>query len=172
MNWFITILLVLSLIYLLANVLKTSGRRLPPGSLGIPIIGQSITFLRAMRANRADEWIWERVNKYGPVWKMNIFGKPTVFIHGTAANKFVYTTSSKVLSNKQIESFRKILGKRNLLELSGRDHKRVRESMMTFLRADSLKRCVGKMDEEVRRHIELHWEGHHKVTVSNSNLPP
>ncbi|KAI4388357.1 hypothetical protein MLD38_000691 [Melastoma candidum] len=142
----------------------SSARLLPPGSLGLPVIGQSIALLRAMKANKAEEWIRERARRYGPVSKMSLFGKPTVFIHGPAANKFVFTGDG-VLSNKQVQSIRRILGEYNLLELSGVDHKRVRESLMTFLRPESLKHCIGKIEEEVRRHIELEWDGQEKVTV-------
>ncbi|KAI4388356.1 hypothetical protein MLD38_000690 [Melastoma candidum] len=142
----------------------TSSARIPPGSLGLPVIGQSIALLRALKANKVEEWVRERARRYGPVSKMSLFGKPMVFIHGPAANKFVFT-GERVLSNKQVQSMRRILGEHNILELRGADHKRVRESLMTFLRPESLKHCIGKMEEEVRRHIELEWDGHKKVTV-------
>lgn len=117
-----------------------------------------------MKANKAEEWIRERANRYGPISKMSLFGKPTVFIHGPAANKFIFAGDG-VLSNKQVQSIRRILGEYNLLELSGDHHKRVRDSIMTFLKPESLKQYVGKIDEEVRRHIELEWYGREKVKV-------
>lgn len=58
-----------------------------------------------------------------------------------------------------------ILGNRNLLELSGQDHKRVRDALGSFLKPESLKQYVGKMDEEVRMHIEKHWHGKQEVKV-------
>ena len=59
-----------------------------------------------------------------------------------------------------------ILGDRNILELSGRDHKRVRDAILLFLKPESLKQYVGKMDEEIRKHLEVHWQGKQQVTVS------
>lgn len=72
---------------------------------------------------------------------------------------------SQAIANQQPDSFRMIIGERNVLELSGEDHKRVRDALMSFLKPECLKQYVGKMDGEVRRHLELHWEGQQKVTV-------
>uniref|UniRef100_A0A2P2LAA1 Uncharacterized protein n=1 Tax=Rhizophora mucronata TaxID=61149 RepID=A0A2P2LAA1_RHIMU len=142
-----------------------SCKKLPPGSLGIPIIGQSIGLLRAMRTNTAEKWVEQRIHKYGPISKLTLFGKPTVFIRGQAANKFVFASDGNTLSNQQTASTRMILGDRNLLELSGSDHQRVRKALMTFLKPESLKQYVGKIDEEVRLHIDMHWKGKQEVRV-------
>lgn len=162
---FITIFLFLIPIFLLLTRIKRSSKRLPPGSLGLPIIGQSLGLLWAMRANTAEEWLQKRIRKYGPISKMNLFGKPTVFIHGQAANKFVFSSDSNTVANQQVKSISSILGDRNILELIGEDHKRVRGALVSFLKPESLKEYVGKMDEEVRRHLEMHWHGKQQVTV-------
>ncbi|XP_030453530.1 cytochrome P450 716B1-like [Syzygium oleosum] len=166
MNNLITLLLfLLPVLFLLSWRRRGSSRKLPPGSLGISLIGQSLGLLRAMRTNTGEEWLQERVRKYGPISKLSLFGKPTVFIHGQAANKLVFSGDGSKIANKQTSSIRAILGDRNLMELIGQDHKRVRDSLMSFLRPESLKQYVGKMDEEVRKHIELHWQGKEKVAA-------
>ncbi|KAH7546693.1 hypothetical protein FEM48_Zijuj01G0228700 [Ziziphus jujuba var. spinosa] len=165
MNILFTIFLLLIPVFFLLTRWRRSSKRLPPGPLGIPIIGQSIGFLRAMRANSAEEWLHQRVRKHGPISKLILFGKPTVFIHGQAANKFVFNGDSSMITNQQNESIRMILGNRNLTELSGNDHKRVRDALLLFLKPESLKQYVGKMDGEVRKHLEMHWHGKQQVTV-------
>ncbi|KAL3851222.1 hypothetical protein ACJIZ3_013104 [Penstemon smallii] len=90
-----------------------------------------------MRANTAEKWITEGAKRYGPASKLSLFGKPTVFIYGIAANKFVFTSDGTKLSNQQTESTKLILGDRCLLELSGEDHKRVRNALASFLKPDS-----------------------------------
>ncbi|KAJ4726093.1 Cytochrome P450 [Melia azedarach] len=144
---------------------RRSSKRLPPGSLGIPIIGQSLSLLRAMRANTAEQWLQQRIIKYGPISKLSLFGKPTVFIYGQAANKFVFTSDGSTIGNQQTKSVTMILGDRCLLELSGLDHKRVRDALVSFLKPESLRKYVGKIDGEIRKHLELHWHGKDGVTV-------
>ncbi|KAK9269224.1 hypothetical protein L1049_000994 [Liquidambar formosana] len=164
MNTFLTICLFLIPIFLLLAK-RRSSKRLPPGSLGIPIIGQSFDLLQAFQANTAEKWLEERIRKYGPISKLSLFGKPTVFIHGPAANKFVFTSDISTIADQQMKSVQMILGDRNLLELSGKDHKRVRGALLSFLKLESLKQYVGKIDEEMRKHLEMHWQGKEKVVV-------
>ncbi|XP_059290955.1 cytochrome P450 716B1-like [Lycium ferocissimum] len=165
MNIIVTISVFLLPIILLLVRRRRPSKSVPPGSLGFPIIGQSLGLLRAMRANTAEKWLEERVQKYGPISKLSLFGKPTVFIYGQAANKFVFTSDASVLTNQQTQSVKMILGDRCLLELNGEDHKRVRDALVSFLKPDVLKRYVGKMGDEVRIHLETYWKGKQIIKV-------
>ncbi|KAJ7963841.1 Cytochrome P450 [Quillaja saponaria] len=165
MNIFLISLLFIIPIFLLLGRTRKSSKRLPPGSLGIPVIGQSLGFLQAMRANTAEKWLQERIRKYGPVSKLTLFGKPTVFIYGQAANKFIFSCNHSVLANQQTQSIRRIMGERNLMELNVHDHKRVRDALVSFLKPESLKQYVGKMDEEIKNHLETYWQGKQQLTV-------
>ncbi|KAL6314159.1 hypothetical protein AAG906_011901 [Vitis piasezkii] len=80
------------------------------------------------------------------------------------ANKLIFASDGSAISNQQARSNQMILGDRNLLELSGEDHKRVRNALSSFLKPESLKQYVGKMDAEVRKHLEMHWQGKQNVT--------
>ncbi|KAH6764998.1 hypothetical protein C2S51_016247 [Perilla frutescens var. frutescens] len=142
-----------------------SYKRVPPGSLGLPIIGQNIELFKAFRADRGEEWLQERARKYGPISKLNIFGKKTVFLVGQAHNKFIYTCNEQMLSNKQPESFSRLLGSSNILEMSGEDHKRLRGALLTFLKPEALKQYVQKIDQEIRLHFNQHWHHNHQILV-------
>ncbi|KAK3424111.1 hypothetical protein EUGRSUZ_F00898 [Eucalyptus grandis] len=78
--------------------------------------------LQAMKTNTGEEWLQERVRKYGPISKLTLFGKPTVFVHRPATNKFIFYGDSNMLANKQPSSIYAILGDHSLFELSGQDH--------------------------------------------------
>ncbi|KAK3199670.1 hypothetical protein Dsin_023085 [Dipteronia sinensis] len=118
-----------------------------------------------MKANTAEKWIEQRIRKYGPISKLSLFGKPTVFVYGPAANKFVFNGDSSTIANQQPKSIRMILGDRCLVELSGQDHKRVRDALVSFLKPESLKKYLETIDGEIREHLKLHWHGKEHVTV-------
>ncbi|KAG9454079.1 hypothetical protein H6P81_006983 [Aristolochia fimbriata] len=165
---FVALLLCLFTIFSIVMIDKgrrKSSKKLPPGSLGLPLIGQSLQLLRAMRANTAEEWIQNRVKKYGPVSKLGLFGSPTVFLAGPAANKFVFMADSETLSNDQPRSIQRILGERNISSLRGDDHRRVRAALVSFLKPDVLKDYVGMMDGEVRKHIDTYWKDQRELKV-------
>jgi cytochrome P450 len=166
MNIFLAIFLFLVPIFLLLTRGRRSSKRVPPGSLGIPLLGQSLGFLQAMRANTAEKkWLEERIKKHGPISKLSLFGKPTVFVYGQAANKFVFSSDSSTIGYQQNQSLQKILGKRNTFELSVENHKRVRGALVSFLKPESLKQYVGKMDGEVKEHLDMYWHGKPQVEV-------
>ncbi|KAJ0651578.1 putative abieta-7,13-dien-18-ol hydroxylase [Helianthus annuus] len=95
--------------------------------------------------------------------KQVFFGYPTVVLHGPTANKFIYTCDGNLLSNTQPPSVSKILGSKNIMELSGNDHKRVRVALVSFLKPEVLKQYVAKVDEEIRHHLQTNWHGKHEA---------
>jgi cytochrome P450 len=155
----------LSVLFLLVTRARKPRHRgkLPPGSLGLPVIGQSLGLLRAMRANTSEQWIQDRVDRYGPVSKLSLFGTPTVLLTGPAANKFLFFNAA--LASQQPRTVQRIVGERNILELMGADHKRIRGALLEFLKPDMLRLYVGKIDGEVRRHLDENWAGSRTVTV-------
>ncbi|KAM4092463.1 hypothetical protein ACB094_06G041100 [Castanea mollissima] len=150
MNIFLAISLFLIPIFFLLTKGRRSSKRLPPGSLGIPLIGQSLGLLRAMRANTVEKWLEQRITKYDPISKLSLFGNPTGFLSGQAANKFVFTSDSSTVSSRQTQSSH---------------HKRVRGALVSFLKPESLKQYVEKIDEGVKKHLEMHWQGKQQVKI-------
>ncbi|KAI3823878.1 hypothetical protein L1987_05323 [Smallanthus sonchifolius] len=127
----------------------------------------------ALKADRVQKWIQGRITNHGPVWKASLFGCPTVVLHGPTANKFIYTCDGNLLTNTQPLSISRILGSKNILELSGIDHKRVRAALVSFLKLEVLKRHVAKVDEEVQHHLRTHWNGKHEIQIlRHVNFPP
>ncbi|KAI3495207.1 hypothetical protein L1887_37439 [Cichorium endivia] len=165
---FITPLLFLML-FLFSIFLLFRGKkypdRLPPGSLGLPVIGQSLDLLKALKADKVDKWFLEGITKHGPIWKASLFGYPTVVVHGPTANKFIYTYDGKILTSTQPPSISRIMGPKNLFELAGHDHKRVRAALASFLKLEVLKQYATKVDEEIQHHLQTHWHGKHEVQV-------
>ncbi|KAM0896476.1 hypothetical protein ACQ4PT_023176 [Festuca glaucescens] len=51
------------------------------------------------------------------------------------------------------------------MNLYGEDHRHIRGALTEFLKPDMLRLYVGKMDSEVRRHLEENWAGRTTVTV-------
>uniref|UniRef100_A0A0E0EC47 Cytochrome P450 n=1 Tax=Oryza meridionalis TaxID=40149 RepID=A0A0E0EC47_9ORYZ len=138
-------------------------KKLPPGSLGLPVIGQSLGLLRAMRSNSGERWVRRRIDRYGAVSKLSLFGKPTVLVAGAAANRFVFFSGA--LAMQQPRSVQRILGDKSILDLVGADHRRVRGALSEFLRPEMLRMYVGRIDGEARRHVAGCWSGRAAVTV-------
>ncbi|GLJ25597.1 hypothetical protein SUGI_0490380 [Cryptomeria japonica] len=151
---------------LIAKTLQPGKQKsLPPGNLGLPLLGQTIEFLRAHKSNTSKDWIEEKVKKYGPVFKTSLMGCPTVVLTGQAGNRFVFQSDDSTITNKQPISLSRIIGKKNILELTGEDHKRMRGAIMQFLKPEALQKLVGRMDSVIQQHFLDCWEGKEFITV-------
>lgn len=118
--FFVLFATTLSLAFLLSKCLtKSQTKNVPKGSFGYPVIGETLSFLKAQRQDKGSDWLEERISKYGHVFKTSLMGSPTVFVIGQAGNKFVLGSSDDVLSAKKPITLKKIFGKHSLPELTG-----------------------------------------------------
>ncbi|KAI6674670.1 hypothetical protein NL676_002576 [Syzygium grande] len=115
---FVTILLA-SIILLIIFSKGRKYKKLPKGSLGFPVIGETLSFLKAQRREQGAKWVEKRISKYGSVFKTSLMGSPMVIIVGQAGNKFILTVDNEVLASKQPCTIQKIGDKNNLFELTG-----------------------------------------------------
>ncbi|OMO90110.1 Cytochrome P450 [Corchorus olitorius] len=140
-------------------------KKLPPGSFGLPLIGESISFVRAQKQDRTPEWILSRINKYGPVFKTSILGSKMVIMTGQAGNRFVFSGGDNGISGNQPTSVVRVLGKNSLFEMSGSRHKLIRGAIANFVKPESIQRFVAKMDSLVQQQLfkELHGKDSVKI---------
>jgi cytochrome P450 len=60
-------------------------KSLPPGSTGLPLIGETLSFLKSPYG-----FVEDRVAKYGPIFRTNLLGTPTAVVVGAqAATAFI-----------------------------------------------------------------------------------
>ncbi|ERN19640.1 taxadiene 5-alpha hydroxylase [Amborella trichopoda] len=164
---FYLLLALMTLLFIARSAGKLAGKRkLPPGPAGLPFVGQTFALLKAMRQNRGEQWLAEMAERYGPVFRLSLFGSNVAVLSGVNGNKVVFGGGGggdDVVGAKQAEWALRILGRRNLLTLDGNAHRRVRGAMGVFLKGDVVRGYVGRMGELVERHLEREWKG--KETV-------
>ncbi|KAM3740072.1 hypothetical protein ACB098_08G071800 [Castanea mollissima] len=135
--------------FLLSKYLsKCQTKNLPRGSLGYPFIGETLSFIRAQREDRGWDWLEERILKHGSVFKTSLMGSPTVVIIGQAGNKFVLGAEEDVFAPKQPATMQGILGKQNILELTGSRYRLIKGALVTFLKPESLQNYIKEMDKK------------------------
>uniref|UniRef100_A0A2N9FZV3 Reverse transcriptase Ty1/copia-type domain-containing protein n=1 Tax=Fagus sylvatica TaxID=28930 RepID=A0A2N9FZV3_FAGSY len=119
MPFLILIAFTLISAFLLSKYLsKSRTKNLPKGSLGYPLIGETLGFLRAQTQDRGQDWIDERILKHGSVFKTSLMGSPTVVIIGKAGNKFILGAEDDVFAAKLPVTAEAILGKESILGLT------------------------------------------------------
>ncbi|KAG2310144.1 hypothetical protein Bca52824_021701 [Brassica carinata] len=120
---------------------RTRYRRmgLPPGSLGYPLIGETLHLIKAYKTENPEPFIDERVARYGSVFMTHIFGEPTVFSADAEMNRFVLQNEGKLFEGSYPASICNLLGKHSLVLMKGPLHKRMHSLTMRFANSSIIK---------------------------------
>lgn len=112
---------------------------IPPGSMGLPLIGHTREFLQPHSAMSTGTFMENRQLRFGKVFKCHLFGHPTVVSCDSAFNKFILHNEGKLFEASYPSSTCTIFGKWSMLVLGGDLHKQMRSIAMNFMRPDKLK---------------------------------
>jgi len=121
---------------------------LPPGSLGLPVIGDTLNFLQD------SEFAKKRHQQYGPIFKTSIFGQPTVFVRGQEASLFVFTNDNKYFVASFPPSTKALLGPLSLSVQTGANHINRRKLLFQAFGPRALVGYIGAMENITQRYLE------------------
>ncbi|XP_020968958.1 cytochrome P450 90A1 isoform X2 [Arachis ipaensis] len=113
--------------------------RLPPGSLGLPFIGETLQLISAYKSDNPEPFMDRRMNRYGPVFTTHVFGEPTVFLAEPEMNRFVLANEGKLFECSYPGSISNLLGKHSLLLMKGNLHKKMHSLTMSFANSSIIK---------------------------------
>lgn len=88
----------------------------PPGSLGLPILGETLNFLFDSGFSA------KKKRQHGLVFKTHILGSPSVFMIGAEANQFIFANENKYFAINWPPSAQALLGSMSLSMQSGHTH--------------------------------------------------
>lgn len=134
------------------NKPTTSTLPLPPGTSGLPWIGETISFLTD------PDFATKRRQQHGSIFRTNIIGRPTVVMSGAAANKFILSTHFDRFSWRDgwPDNFKELLGASLFLQ-EGAEHQRNRKLLMPAFHGKALMNYVTTMTEITDRYLSK-WE--------------
>ncbi|CAI8597327.1 unnamed protein product [Vicia faba] len=135
---FLLFFFVFIIFLFLLRKLRYGRLQLPPGSLGLPFIGETLQMISAYKTDNPEPFMDKRVNRYGPIFTSHIFGEPTVFSTDPETNRFILT-NEKVFECSYPGSISNLLGKHSLLLMKGSLHKKMHSLTMSFANSSIIK---------------------------------
>ena len=94
---------------------------MPPGNFGLPIVGETLSFLQDA------QFAQKRHQKYGAIFKTRLLGSPTIFMRGVEANRFVLTHENEFFVVSWPPSTKALLGSLSLALQMGSVHQNRRK---------------------------------------------
>ncbi|KAL5721968.1 ent-kaurenoic acid monooxygenase [Ranunculus cassubicifolius] len=119
--------------WFLAILKVGSGYRLPPGSMGLPLVGELFTFLWYFTVvRRPEDFINSKRRRYGDgvgMYRTHLFGSPSIIACSPEVNKFVLQSNDLFSSSSYLE----LLGENSFATLNGETHKRRRNCVLNTI---------------------------------------
>ncbi|PMB19199.1 cytochrome P450 [Fischerella thermalis CCMEE 5205] len=129
----------------------TTSLPLPPGSFGLPLIGETIPFLKDPNFTE------KRYKKYGSLFKTHIFGRPTLIVTGAEGNRFLFSNDHKYFSNNWPYSTRILLGPASLSVQKGTEHQNRRKLLSQAFQPRALTSYASTMEQITHQYLDR-WE--------------
>ncbi|GLJ24765.1 hypothetical protein SUGI_0473340 [Cryptomeria japonica] len=151
---------VLFLLFLLRNPFSTSSNpNLPPGSLGWPLLGETLRFLASQRANGGQKFYEQKIKLYGgDIFKTHLLGSPTAVFYSPEGNRFLFSNENKLVQSTWPSSVAHLFGN-SLLSKVGDEAKELRKLLLNFLKPEALQIFVGRVDSIITDHVKRFWLG-------------
>lgn len=164
MSLYLYVLLIIVPISIFFVLLNPKNRRpnikVPPGSTGWPVVGETIRFV----LSGPQRFISERRKKYSnDVFQTSLFGQRMAVFCGAQGNKFVYT---KLFTPWWPETVKKVLFFPEFTDSSVNEVSAVMHSFVhEILKPEALKQYIPAMDGMAREHVGSEWDGNEVVKV-------
>ncbi|KAJ9673336.1 hypothetical protein PVL29_023117 [Vitis rotundifolia] len=118
---------------------KCNGK-LPPGSMGLPLIGETIQFFIPSKSLDVPNFIKKRMKKYGPLFCTNLVGRPVVVSSDPDFNYYIFQQEGKLVELWYLDSFAKLVGlDPSSNAATGYVHKYARNLILAYLGTEVLK---------------------------------
>uniref|UniRef100_A0A665X9F4 Cytochrome P450 26A1 n=1 Tax=Echeneis naucrates TaxID=173247 RepID=A0A665X9F4_ECHNA len=122
---------------------------LPPGSMGLPFIGETLQLFLQRR-----KFLRMKRQKYGYIYRTHLFGNPTVRVTGAEYVRQILLGEHKLVSVQWPASVRTILGSDTLSNVHGALHKAKKKAIMRAFSKGALELYIPVIQEEVQASVK------------------
>ncbi|KXG28806.1 hypothetical protein SORBI_3005G169100 [Sorghum bicolor] len=124
---------------------------LPPGSMGLPIIGETMQFFKMSASLDIPNFYKQRMQRYGPIFKTNLVGQPMVVCADPEVNRFIFQQEGKLFRSWYPETANIIIGEKTIDEFNGTSQKFVRNCMSRLFGLEYLKQdLIPELEKDIR----------------------
>ncbi|ESQ29065.1 hypothetical protein EUTSA_v10023919mg [Eutrema salsugineum] len=141
--------------------------KLPPGSMGLPLLGETIHFFKPNTTSDIPQFIKERVKKYGPIFKTSLVGRPVIVSTDSDLSYFVFQQEGRCFQSWYPDTFTEIFGKQNVGSLHGFMYKYLKHMVLSLFGHESLKKMLPEIEKSACKKLEL-WSNQDSVELKDS----
>ncbi|XVF68905.1 hypothetical protein PTKIN_Ptkin11bG0038700 [Pterospermum kingtungense] len=144
---------------------KCEGK-LPPGSMGLPLIGETLNFFVTSKSIDIHPFVKERMERYGPLFKTSVACQQIVVSSDPEFNYFVLQQEEKLVELYYMASFAKLVHKEDI-HAGGYIHKYLRRIALNHFGSEALKNKLLSQFESTVNHALHEWTLQPQVDARN-----
>ncbi|KAI3830676.1 hypothetical protein MKX03_005422 [Papaver bracteatum] len=144
---------------------KCNGK-LPPGSMGFPLIGETLPFLIPSKSLDTSPFLKKRIAKYGKLFRTNIAGGQIIVSADQEFNHYIFQQEGKLVQLWYMDSFSAFFGKH--MDASAYIHKYSKNTILSYIGTESLKeKLLSKIEVMVNQGLQS-WSTKSSIEVRTS----
>uniref|UniRef100_A0ACD5V7R0 Uncharacterized protein n=1 Tax=Avena sativa TaxID=4498 RepID=A0ACD5V7R0_AVESA len=142
--------------------------RLPPGSRGLPILGETLEFFSETPTIELIPFLKRRQERYGTIFRTNLVGEDLIVSLDHELNNLVFQQEEKLFQIWYPESLMRILGDDNIVTMLGTLHKHVRVLVLRIFGPENLRRVLLHEVQTTARASLLSWLDHPSIELKEA----
>nr|WCF76101.1 cytochrome P450-dependent monooxygenase [synthetic construct] len=143
---------------------------LPPGTMGLPLIGETIQLSRPSDSLDVHPFIQKKVERYGPIFKTCLAGRPVVVSADAEFNNYIMLQEGRAVEMWYLDTLSKFFGlDTEWLKALGLIHKYIRSITLNHFGAEALRERFLPFIEASSMEALHSWSTQPSVEVKNAS---
>ncbi|TQD96033.1 hypothetical protein C1H46_018375 [Malus baccata] len=142
---------------------------LPPGSMGLPFLGEALSLLIPSYSLDLHPFVRKRIQRYGPIFRTSFIGRRVVVSADPEINSYLFSQEGKLVELWYTDTFNKLLSLEgeNRITGPGLIHKYMRSSLRNHLSPEALKEKLPQLEAWIDKTL-LHWSTKPSVEIKHA----
>ncbi|KAK6253969.1 hypothetical protein QUC31_015689 [Theobroma cacao] len=141
---------------------------LPPGSMGIPLIGETLQLLVPSNSFDIPPFLKTRLQRYGPIFRTNVAGRAVVVSAEPEFNHFIFQQHGRLVESWYLDLFAKLFKQGENRPDGAYVHKYVRNLALSHFGVESLKGKLLPLLEAMVRETFSAWSNQESIEVKDA----
>ncbi|CAN0907525.1 Cytochrome P450 87A3 [Linum grandiflorum] len=152
--WFGTLLVIglIRWVYLWRNP-RCNGK-LPPGSMGLPLLGETFDFFAPNTTSEIPPFVKERMKRYGSIFRTSLVGRSIVVSTDPDLNYFIFQQEGHLFQSWYPDTFTEIFGRQNVGSLHGFMYKYLKNMVLNLFGPESLKKMIPEIEQTTAKRLK------------------
>lgn len=171
--------------------------KLPPGSMGLPLLGETLQFFSPNTSSDIPPFVKERMKRYspfiynqtqlpffiyicffkcafyfslfrhGPIFKTSLVGRPVVVSTDPDLNYFIFQQEGRLFQSWYPDTFTEIFGRQNVGSLHGFMYKYLKNMVLNLFGPESLKKMLPEVEQKATRRLQQ-WSNQDSIELKEA----